>query len=68
MDESTQNDIRRLLKTFGVQTDKALTAHLERNPDQKLLRVRFVLEDVTNYRGAPPEEPLSVEIEGEIRQ
>jgi hypothetical protein len=68
MDESTQNDIRRLLKTFGVQADKALTAHLERNTDQKLLRVRFVLEDVTDYSGAPPEKSLSVEIEGEIRR
>jgi hypothetical protein len=68
MDESTRNDIRRLLKTFGVQADKALTAHLERNPDQKLLRVRLLLEDVTDYGDAPPEESLSVEIEGEVRQ
>jgi hypothetical protein len=67
MEESSRTDIRQLLKTFGIQADEAMTAHLARNPAAGPWRVRLVLEDLTDYGDSPPAEPLSVEIEGEIR-
>lgn len=66
MDENTRKDIRRLLRTFGVKADEALTAHLERNPQLDGLRVRVTLEDVTDYGEAEPEGELELEIEEEI--
>jgi ribosomal protein L12E/L44/L45/RPP1/RPP2 len=32
MAESSRDDIRKLLKTFGIQADEAVIAHLARNP------------------------------------
>ena len=68
MGEQSQNDIRRLLKMFGVQTDEAVMAHLARTPGSGSLRVRLVLEDLTDYGGSPPDEPLRVTFEGEVRR
>jgi hypothetical protein len=68
MEESSRHDIRRLLKTFGIQADEALIAHLARNPGAGPWRVRLVLEDLTDYGDSPPAETLSVVIEGEIRR
>lgn len=68
MNEDSRNDIRRLLKSFGVKADEALTAYLEKNPGNKPLHVRVVLEDLTDYGDAAPAEPLYLEIEGEIRR
>ena len=68
MQETSRDDIRRLLKTFGVQADEAITAHLSRNPGGRPLRVRITLDDLTDYGNTPPEEPLHLEIEGEIRR
>ena len=67
MKESSRNDIRRLLKTFGIQADEAITAHMEGNPGIGLLKVRLVLEDLTDYGEATPEKPLYLEIDGEVR-
>ena len=47
MEQSSRNDIRRLLKTFGIQADEAITAHLARHPGEGPLRIRLVLEDLT---------------------
>ncbi|MCI0729087.1 MAG: hypothetical protein L0332_20540 [Chloroflexi bacterium] len=63
MEDTARRDIRRLLKTFGIQADEALTAHLERHPQIRALQVRIVLEDLTDYGGSPPAEALRVEIE-----
>ena len=68
MEESSRDDIRRLLKTFGIQADEAIIAHLARNPGQGLLLVRLRLEDLTDYGDAPPQEALHLEIEGDIRR
>jgi hypothetical protein len=68
MDETARHDIRRLLKTFGVQADEAMIAHLARNPGVGALRVRFVLEDLTDYGEAQPAEPLQLVIEGDVRR
>jgi hypothetical protein len=68
MEESARQDIRRLLKTFGVKADEAMIAHLARNPGVAGLRVRVVLEDLTDYGGQEPAEPLQLEVEGEINR
>jgi ribosomal protein L12E/L44/L45/RPP1/RPP2 len=68
MEEINRQDIRRLLKTFGVQADEALIAHLARNPGVDALRVRLVLEDLTEYGASAPAEPLRLEVEGEVRR
>jgi hypothetical protein len=67
MDETTQNDIRRLLKSFGVQVDQAITEYLAAHPEVKELRLRLALEDQTDYAGQPPAEPLAFTLEGVIR-
>ena len=68
MVESSRDDIRKLLKTFGIQADEAVIAHLARNPGQTPLRLRLALEDLTDYGAVPPNQPLRVEIEGTIRR
>jgi ribosomal protein L12E/L44/L45/RPP1/RPP2 len=68
MEEINRQDIRRLLKTFGVQADEALIAHLARNPLVDSVRVRIVLEDLTDYGASPPAEPLRLEVEGDVRR
>jgi hypothetical protein len=67
MGEQTRKDIRKLLKQFGVQADEAITAHLERLPDDRPLEVRITLEDITDYGASSPDEALHLEIEGQIR-
>lgn len=67
-EDTSRKDIRRLLKTFGIQADEAVVAHLARNPEQDELHVRLVLEDLTDYGDTPPEERLHLEIEGDIQR
>lgn len=66
MDDNMRRDIRRLLKTFGVQADQAITDHLARNPHVDGLRVRVTLEDTTDYGDASPQGTLELDIEEEI--
>ena len=68
MGESSRDDIRRLLKTFGLAADEAVIAHLTQHPGSGPLRIRLVLGDLTDYGESPPEQPLQVEIEGELRR
>ncbi len=68
MEESSRADIRRLLKTFGIQADEDIVSHLARNPGDTPLRIRLLLEDLTDYGDSPPSIPLKLEIEGEIRR
>lgn len=68
MEEITRKGIRRLLKTFGVQADEKILLHLARHPGVDKVRVRVTLEDLTDYGGAPPDEPLRLEVEGEIER
>lgn len=67
MEENGRNDIRRLLKTFGVRADQAITAYLEENPDIDVLHLRVTMEDLTDYGDSAPGEPLHLEIDAEIR-
>lgn len=68
MDSASRDDIRRLLKTFGIAADEAILMHLARNPGRDPLRIRLTLTDLTDYKGSPPTEALSLEIEGDIRR
>ena len=67
MADNAQQDIRRLLKTFGIQADEAIMAHLEQQTEAATLQLRLTLEDVTDYGENPPAVPLHLEIEGEVR-
>lgn len=68
MDSASRDDIRRILKTFGIAADEAILVHLARNPGPAPLRIRLSLTDLTDYKEAPPAEPLTLEMEGEIRR
>lgn len=68
MEESSRTDIRRLLKTFGVQADEAMITHLALHPKLERLNVRLVLEDITDYSDAPGTRPLHLAVEGEVRR
>lgn len=68
MEESSRSDIRRLLKTFGIQADEAIIAHLAQNPSGIPLRLRITLQDITDYGDKSPDTLLGFEIEGEIRR
>ena len=66
--ESSRSDIRRLLKTFGIEADEAITAHLEKTKGEQPLRLQITLHDLTDYADMPPDTPLRLEIEGEVRR
>jgi hypothetical protein len=68
MEESSRTDIRRLLKTFGVQADEAMIAYLALHPQVDRLQVRLIMEDITDYGDELVTEPLHLAIEGEIRR
>lgn len=67
MGDDSRKDIRRLLKTFGVRADETISAYLEKHGDVEELRVRVTLEDLTDYEGSAPGEPLHLEVEETIR-
>ena len=66
MEDQTRQDIRRLLKSFGIQADETIMAFISRNPGKTPLHVRLTLQDLTDYGDTLPGQPLVVEIEGEI--
>ena len=68
MESASRDDIRRLLKAFGVKADELVVAHLARTPSPGPLRLALVLEDRTEYGPTPPAERLHLEIEGEVRR
>lgn len=68
MEDNSRDNIRRLLKAFGIKADEVVIAHLARNPGDMPLQIRLILEDRTEYGDHPPETPLHLEIEGEIRR
>lgn len=68
MEGSSRDDIRRLLKIFGVQADEAIVAHLARNPEGPPLQLRLMLEDLTDYGEQSPVEQLHLDIKGEVRR
>ena len=67
MEDNARQDIRRLLKSFGIQADEVIMAHLAQQAPGTVLQLRVVLADVTDYGDNPPATPLKLEIEGEVR-
>jgi hypothetical protein len=68
MSEETQQDIRKLLKTFGVQADEAITGYVERTPGEGPVRFRITLEPLRTGGGIEVDAPTLLVIEGEVRR
>jgi hypothetical protein len=68
MESMSRDDIRRLLKMFGIKADELIVTHLARTDRAEPLRVALILEDRTDYGGKPPAERLHLEVEGEVRR
>lgn len=66
MNRTTRDDIRSLLKEFGIRADEAIVIHLARNQEIESLQLRLSLEDITDYGDTPPSAPLSLTVEGEV--
>jgi hypothetical protein len=64
MRSETHDDIRKLLKQFGLTADETLSAYIIENKPTQPLRVRIVLEEVAPGDVASP---LRVEVEGEVK-
>jgi hypothetical protein len=65
---ATEDDIRRLLRTFGIQADETIQSHIKGKQVEGPLRLRLVIEDITDYGGtAPDQTPRILELEGEVR-
>ena len=67
MEETSRDDMRRLLKAFGVKADELVIAHLARTRASRPLHIALILEDRTDYGASPPEEKLHLELDGEVR-
>ena len=71
MPSQSHEDIRRLLKEFGLTADETITAYLVENKPSTPLKLRITLEDVTeeaNQSAALSRpERLKLEVEGEVR-
>ena len=65
MRSQAHDDIRKLLKEFGLTADETVSAYLIESKPDRPLRLRIVLEDLTAYDEAPSK-PLRVEVEGEV--
>ena len=66
--DGSRDDIRKLLKEFGVSSDGAIVAHLARAAGTRPLRLRCTLEDLTEYGGEEPPLRLHVKVEGTVRR
>lgn len=65
MPSTAHDDIRRLLKEFGLTADETVTTYLIETKPAQSLHLRIVLEDLTRYE-SPPAHPLRVEVAGEV--
>ncbi len=63
-----EQDIRRLLKTFGVKADQLIQEHFQEFPDLGKIHMRLVLVDLTDYGKEEPEPRLHFEVEGDVRR
>jgi hypothetical protein len=68
MEDSSRSDIRRLLKTFGVQADEAILRYIVQNPGLPPLQLRITLTDLTDYGTDRPAKPLALVVDGEVRR
>ncbi|HLE23555.1 MAG TPA: hypothetical protein VI701_04530 [Anaerolineales bacterium] len=68
MESASRDDIRKLLKMFGIRADELIVAHLARTPSAGPLRLALILEDRTDYGKEPPADRLHLELEGDVRR
>lgn len=68
MQDASRDDIRRLLKTFGVKADETILAWLAAHTGDQPLRLRVTLDDMTNYGANAPAEKLHFTVEGDVRR
>ena len=68
MDSTSRDDVRKLLKTFGIGADEAIISYLARSQGMKPLRIRLRMEDISEYPDQEPDERLHFEIIGEVRR
>ncbi len=64
MSEETRQDIRALLKRFGIKADEHITAYLEKAGDGPDLTLRLTVEDAGG--GDAPMPPLT--LDGRVRR
>lgn len=65
MRSKAHDDIRKLLKEFGLTADETVSAYMIESKPNRPLKLRIVLEDLTEYDTAPSQ-PLRVQVEGEV--
>jgi hypothetical protein len=65
MPSTSHDDIRKLLKEFGLTADETVTAYIIEHKPSQPLRLRITLEDLTEYE-SPPQERLEVTVEGTV--
>jgi hypothetical protein len=65
MPSDAHEDIRKLLKEFGLTADETVTAFLIEEKPSHPLRLRIVLEDLTEYP-SPPSRKLKVTVDGQV--
>jgi hypothetical protein len=65
MPSSSHEDIRKLLKEFGLTADETVSAYLVETKPTQPLHLRLVLEDLTQYESSPSR-TLRVEVEGNV--
>ena len=65
MASTAHDDVRKLLKEFGVSADETVMAYLLEKKPSKPLRLRLILEDATVY-DSPPAERLRLEVSGVV--
>jgi hypothetical protein len=65
--EDSRDDIRRLLKEFGVRADGAIVAYLAQAGGTGPVRLRCTLEEVTEG-AAKAATRLHLEVEGTVRR
>lgn len=66
MSQSNPNEIRRLLKIFGIQVDNEVSKFLADHPEFETIQIRLTLEDISDYDETPPSDLVAITIEGEI--
>ncbi len=68
MEKFTRDDIRSLLKEFGVKADGAVITHFAQNIHIDSISIRLSLTDTTNYGDSAPGSPLELVVEGVIQR
>jgi hypothetical protein len=68
MSEETRQDVRKLLKTFGVKADQAIGDYLAQTPGDGPLHLRITLEPIDDSGATLPGDPVLLEVKGDVRR